>query len=131
MAWGVRRTGWRGDPKGREHLMTGHSAGSRFLAVVIAWATLAAVSALRAGEPAPAAGPSPGDPLSSAVNHSLEFAARQIDLATRSISTTHYPNTTNSSGDWSTTGAGDWTSGFFPGCLWLMYDWSGDPGWRT
>ncbi len=76
-------------------------------------------------------GPSVDDPLSSAVQHALEFAAQQLDLATQSLSAAQYPSTTNSSGDWSTTGAGDWTSGFFPGCLGLMYDWSADPRWRT
>ncbi len=72
-----------------------------------------------------------GDPFSSAVQHALEFAAQQLDAATQSISSTRYPSTTNSAGEWATTGAGSWTSGFFPGCLWLLYDWSAEPRWRT
>lgn len=32
---------------------------------------------------------------------------------------------------WVTAGSWDWTSGFWPGCLWFMYEYTGDPAWRT
>ena len=43
-----------------------------------------------------------------------------------------YPYETPSpSGPWTTSDAAWWTSGFFPGSLWLMYQATGDPMWRT
>ena len=71
------------------------------------------------------------DSLDQTVQHDLEFAAAQLDATARSISTTQYPSTTDSSGRWQTTGASSWTSGFFPGSLWLMYERTGDSLWRT
>ena len=93
------------------------------------WTALVATAALWVGSQIHAqAG---ADPLSSAVQHALEFAAQRLDAATRSIATNRYSYLTGSSGAWTTTDASAWTSGFFPGCLWLMYDWSGDAAWRT
>jgi hypothetical protein len=44
---------------------------------------------------------------------------------------TAYPARTNpSTRRWNTVPASDWTSGFWPGCLWLMYDFTGKPEWR-
>jgi len=75
--------------------------------------------------------PQGGDPLTATIQHALEFSAAQLDAATSSIASTRYPSTTTSAGTWATTGPGDWTSGFFPGCLWLLHDWSRDPRWRA
>src|SRR6266545_57493 len=106
---------------------------SKVVTALIVTAVLSGLSAVQAQTqaPSPAADASAGDPLSSAVQHALVFAAQRLDLATQSIATNRYPSTTGSSGAWSTTDAAEWTSGFFPGCLWLMYDWSGDSSWRT
>ncbi|MCC5836033.1 MAG: glycoside hydrolase family 88 protein [Opitutales bacterium] len=32
--------------------------------------------------------------------------------------------------NWHLVGSWNWTAGFWPGCLWLMYDFSGDEYWR-
>ena len=37
---------------------------------------------------------------------------------------------TGTNGAWVTVGAGDWTSGFFPGTLWQVYDRTRDPVWK-
>ena len=79
---------------------------------------------------APAA-PQEDDPLASAVQHALEFSAARLDAATGAIASTRYPSETTSSGTWATTGSSAWTSGFFPGCLWLSCDWSGEARWRS
>jgi len=71
------------------------------------------------------------DPLDSIVQHDLQFAAQQLDAMARTIATNRYPSTTSSSGSWNTTGASDWTSGFFPGSLWYMAQQSGDPTWKS
>jgi hypothetical protein len=61
----------------------------------------------------------------------FEFAAQQLEATTQAVSSTQYPTYTNASGSWNTDDPEDWRSGFFPGSLWLMYDWSGEEGWRT
>jgi hypothetical protein len=38
-----------------------------------------------------------------------------------------YPRCTNDAGRWETTPARGWTSGFYPGVLWYLYQYSGDP----
>src|SRR5262245_35627204 len=73
--------------------------------------------------------PQGGDPLTATIQHALEFSAAQLDAATSSIASTRYPSTTTSAGTWATTGPGDWTSGFFPGCLWLLHGRRRAPRW--
>jgi unsaturated chondroitin disaccharide hydrolase len=90
---------------------------------------LLAALAVTAASPRAASG-QPGDPLLVDVEHALAFAAVQLDATTQAISTTRYPSATGSSGAWSTTGPAEWTSGFFPGSLWLLYERTGDAGWR-
>jgi unsaturated chondroitin disaccharide hydrolase len=40
------------------------------------------------------------------------------------------PRTINKDGSLSVVPAGDWTSGFYPGILWYMYELTGSPGWK-
>jgi cephalosporin-C deacetylase-like acetyl esterase len=56
------------------------------------------------------------------------LAAAAVEVASR----TAYPSRTSPvTGRWNTVAAADWTSGFWPGCLWLMYDYTRDPDWRA
>jgi unsaturated chondroitin disaccharide hydrolase len=71
------------------------------------------------------------DPLLAAIDHDFAFAAEQLEAAVESIATNRYPSSTTPSGAWSTTDAAAWTSGFFPGSLWLLYDRTGDVTWKT
>jgi unsaturated chondroitin disaccharide hydrolase len=71
------------------------------------------------------------DPLLAAIEHDFTFAAAQLDAASASIASNRYPNWTGSTGAWSTTDATAWTSGFFPGSLWLLYERTGDVHWKT
>jgi PKD repeat protein len=64
------------------------------------------------------------------VQHDFEFAAHQLDATIRAISSTSYPSNTSSTGSWKTTSASSWTSGFFPGALWLMFEQSGLESWK-
>lgn len=59
------------------------------------------------------------------------FAATQLTATTQKVSATGYPNSTNSAGDWNTSSASSWTSGFFPGALWLMYEKTQAAVWKT
>jgi unsaturated chondroitin disaccharide hydrolase len=40
-----------------------------------------------------------------------------------------YPIRTKNTGKWELTSPSTWTSGFYPGCLWLAYELSGDYSW--
>jgi unsaturated chondroitin disaccharide hydrolase len=71
------------------------------------------------------------EPFDTIIQHDLIFAAQQLDQTARTIATNRYPSTTTSSGAWNTAGASAWTSGFFPGALWLMYERTNDSLWRT
>jgi unsaturated chondroitin disaccharide hydrolase len=71
------------------------------------------------------------DPLAAAISHNWDFAAQQIDRTAKSIPIDRYLRQTTSTGTWETTGASAWTSGFFPGVLWLMFERTGNPLWRT
>jgi unsaturated chondroitin disaccharide hydrolase len=72
------------------------------------------------------------DPFDAMIQHDFEFAALQLNNTLAAItSTTSYPSTTRPDGSWNTTGASKWTSGFFPGALWLMYQRTGDSAWRS
>jgi len=92
-------------------------------------AALLCVSLLAGGLPPRALAQDPFDTL---VQHDFDFAARQLNGTLAAISSTSsYPSTTKPDGSWNTTGASDWTSGFFPGSLWLMYERTGDTAWKT
>ncbi|TSC64666.1 MAG: unsaturated glucuronyl hydrolase [Parcubacteria group bacterium Gr01-1014_106] len=59
------------------------------------------------------------------------FARSRLQQAARTLPVTGYPITTDTAGKWKTTNAGAWTSGFFLGSLWLLYEQSGSRIWRT
>jgi len=42
-----------------------------------------------------------------------------------------YPINTVAGGDWTNRNSSAWTSGFWPGILWHLYDFTGDPYWET
>lgn len=44
---------------------------------------------------------------------------------------TRYPRSTNEDGSLATVTSDDWTSGFFPGSLWYMYEYTNDKKWET
>jgi beta-xylosidase/rhamnogalacturonyl hydrolase YesR len=45
--------------------------------------------------------------------------------------TIRYPRSTNADGSLGQTSASEWTSGFFPGCLWYEYLFTGNAQWKT
>ncbi|MDR2804332.1 MAG: glycoside hydrolase family 88 protein [Dysgonamonadaceae bacterium] len=84
-----------------------------------------------------------GDPA-KVVKKGFDFAAQQLTLALNETEQAQIlaapertnkrplvsPRTLNSDGSLQLTTADDWTSGFFPGELWLMYEYTGDPKWE-
>lgn len=62
------------------------------------------------------------------------YAAGQTRLmlqATGEPAKRNYPRTVRANGRLVTTGMYDWTPGFFPGNLWLLYELTGDTLWRN
>lgn len=58
------------------------------------------------------------------LNKNISFAEHQINNMLNEVngSLTHYPRTTAKDGTFKTTNIYDWTSGFFAGNLWYMYE---------
>jgi len=107
-------------------------------------AALAACTASTASRPpgsAPSAGMSSAGPsadaaaearLDARADDALRFAAGQYGrAATANDPARGYPRATQGDGAWKTVGTGDWTSGFFPGTLWLLYEHTRDPALRA
>jgi Big-like domain-containing protein/glycosyl hydrolase family 88/cadherin-like protein len=58
----------------------------------------------------------------------FQFAAVQLsNTVVQMPNTNTYPRDTESNGSWNTVNNSDWTCGFFPGCLWYLYQQTGDP----
>jgi len=69
--------------------------------------------------------------LDDTVREDLEFAEQQLRATAASVPPKRYPASTAAGGGWTTTGSRAWTSGFFPGSLWLAYGVNGDPELRA
>ncbi len=71
------------------------------------------------------------DPFDAIVRHDLRFAASRLEAAVGTVPPARYPVMTTSSGAWSTTDPPAWTSGFFSGALWRIYEATGCRPWAT
>jgi unsaturated chondroitin disaccharide hydrolase len=70
--------------------------------------------------------------LGALATHALDFAAQQLERSVaETADPTRFPRSTLADGRWRFEDSGDWTSGFFPGCLWLLYEHTSAPIWRT
>jgi unsaturated chondroitin disaccharide hydrolase len=59
-------------------------------------------------------------------------ATKYAKSNSRLTSQTAYPSLTPSpTGPWYVTGASTWTSGFYPGSFWRLYEWSGNLTWKN
>lgn len=64
------------------------------------------------------------------VAKSMEIAQAHLENSLNALSDkTQYPRSTNADGTIHLVPAKDWTSGFYPGSLWYMYDYTGDKKW--
>src|SRR5688572_8625891 len=95
---------------------------SRALAAVLAAVTIGVAGAAqaRAAE----------DPFDVAVRQAQAHAVGRLGATTARIPTTAWPILTSGT-RWTTTGAGNWTSGFLPGTLWNAYQATADAAQRT
>jgi unsaturated chondroitin disaccharide hydrolase len=70
--------------------------------------------------------------LQTLVPHALEFAKQQLKQSVGEIQdSTKFARCTLEDGSWKTSRARDWTSGFFPGALWYMYEYTKDPFFKS
>jgi hypothetical protein len=66
------------------------------------------------------------------VRAALDTAARRYRHAARTLDpAAGYPRSTNPDGSWRSVPLRDWTSGFFPGTLWYLYEHTRDPELRA
>jgi unsaturated chondroitin disaccharide hydrolase len=70
--------------------------------------------------------------VDSSLNLAVEFAVQQMSRSITELSTSQHARSTRASdGSWTSTAASVWTSGFFAGTQWLLYELTGDASWRT
>jgi len=63
-----------------------------------------------------------GQSLDSLVQRAISYSNKKITASLTTFGdSVEYPRSTDSVGHWITVKPNDWTSGFFPGCLWKMY----------
>jgi len=94
------------------------------------WASKVLITSVMALAAAPAAADAAEDPFDVAVRHAQAFAVGRLNATTGRIPTTAWPFTTSGL-LWTTSGAGNWTSGFLPGTLWNAYQATADGALRT
>jgi hypothetical protein len=59
--------------------------------------------------------------------HALQFAEQQLRSSVEELQgNPGFPRSTSPDGSWKTVSLYDWTSGFFPGCLWYAFEHSHD-----
>jgi unsaturated chondroitin disaccharide hydrolase len=77
-------------------------------------------------------GTAQSDPLIPTLQHALDVAQTQTAKTIASIgSSSNYPQYTLSNGTWSWVDTTQWTSGFFPGLLWQLYNATGNASYKT
>jgi unsaturated chondroitin disaccharide hydrolase len=69
--------------------------------------------------------------FNTVVANDLAYARQKLGSTVAGMPVNQYPLTTDASGNWQTTGPAEWTSGFLPGELWLMYQLTGNTTWKT
>lgn len=66
------------------------------------------------------------------IGENMNYACEQTRYMLESLGDTNgrYPRSTKKDGSLSTTDIYGWTSGFFPGTLWFLYEFTNDSCWK-
>ncbi len=73
-----------------------------------------------------------GNNLDSLVNNAVKVSLNHLEKSIKEVgSDTLYPTYGTKDLKWQLKGSGDWTSGFYPGCLWYAYQLSNDSLFNT
>ena len=71
-------------------------------------------------------------PMGDVVERALRHAAAQVRRSASALDPANgYPRSTNAAGNWEQRAASQWTSGFFAGTLWYLYQRDRVPEWRA
>ncbi len=70
-------------------------------------------------------------PLAGIIDDSLSFAAAQYERMLAQMDGQSGLPRSWAEGELMRVPVSDWTSGFFPGCLWFLFEATGDPKWRN
>lgn len=108
----------------RIHAMSQPATRSVTAAVALLGAVFTACSGDRTG-------PRPDAALVAMIDSSLARAAEQYGAMDESLPDTLFPRTLHADGTLRTNTSRWWTSGFFPGSLWYLYEHTGDPELRA
>lgn len=63
------------------------------------------------------------------IKEATDYSLSQLKKSLNTIQPGSYPIRTKGIGEWELTSSSDWTSGFYPGCLWYAYKLSNDSSW--
>lgn len=70
------------------------------------------------------------DPLTELTDNAFELAKIQYAAMDEALDEGEYPRSTNADGSLRTSDEGWWCSGFYPGSLWYIYEYTGDETFR-
>lgn len=70
------------------------------------------------------------DPVTEAADKVFELARTQYALMNEALDEGEFPRTTDKNGNLRTSDAGWWCSGFYPGSLWYIYEYTSDETFR-
>ncbi|MCU0781290.1 MAG: glycoside hydrolase family 88 protein, partial [Akkermansiaceae bacterium] len=81
---------------------------------------------------APAAAPAADELVAKVIPHAMARAVSQYEiLYAGNDDPARVPRSTGKDGKVVTVRFEDWTSGFFPGCLWFLHEYTGEKSWKT
>jgi len=63
------------------------------------------------------------------IEQTIDYSIIQLQKSLFKIPNNNYPFRTDENGEWVLTSPSEWTSGFFPGCLWSAFELSRDTTW--
>ncbi len=73
-----------------------------------------------------------GQDMADITSKVFPFAGKQLRASIGDLGDSLlFPRATTPDGTWKRVPVSDWTSGFFPGCLWYMYEYTNDPYFRS
>jgi hypothetical protein len=95
-------------------------------------ASLRTTDRLQLAYPVPEHGASQRASLDTLSDRALAFAAQQLRRSATALDPANgYPRVTRADGNWEQQSSSQWTSGFFAGTLWYMYQNTKSPDWRS
>jgi len=99
--------------------------------ISIGWAAASLVVTSCAAEPPQRPRPAANDELLQRIPATFQTAATQTEYMLGQLQNTTNQPRTFEQGQLKTVAPRDWTSGFFPGTMWYLYEFTGDAKWKA